>query len=196
LYRDGVPRVVDHQQRREQIVSATRSVLASNGLDGTTMRNIARHARCTTGRITHYFDSKDELMIAVLRSIHCASRQRLERELEPGDDALRRTILSTLPLDAERRDEWAIWVSFWANAIQSDALRSELSVRYAAWTELLAGILGTRSDDPNVTLLVAWIDGLGTRIVLDPNGIDGIEAIVDATLANLHTSSHPPSPAP
>ena len=190
-----MPRVVDHELRRDQIIRATRAVLARDGVDGATMRNIARQARCSTGRITHYFADKDELMIAVLRSIHLSSRQRMDSVLEDGDNRLERVINATMPLDDERRDEWAIWVTFWAHAVQNDTLQTELSVRYADWTALLAGLLGTDPDNTAVTMLVALIDGLGTRIALDPAGIPDVErrvsTVVATTIAaaNLNTST-------
>jgi AcrR family transcriptional regulator len=181
-----MPRIVDHDQRRAQIVRATRRVLARDGVDGATMRNIAKQARCTTGRITHYFADKDELMIAVLRSIHGSSRRRIERALQNDQDDLGRVIEATLPLDDERREEWVGWVSFWAQAARSDALQAELSVRYTDWTELLAVLLGTETGDPAVTMLVALIDGVGTRIALDPDGIPDAEHAVSAIVATVN----------
>lgn len=184
-----MPRVVDHEQRRQQIVRATRAVLARDGVDGATMRNIARQARCTTGRITHYFAGKDELMVAVLRSIHRSSRQRMERALGDGDDRLDRVINATMPVDQERWDEWAIWMTFCAHAAHSEALRSELRLRYADWTNLLAGLLGTETDSPSVTMLVALIDGLGARIALDPAVIPDVDRRVSAIIETAITAS-------
>lgn len=130
-------------------------------------------------------------MIAVLRSIHRSSRQRMEDVLDDGDNLVQRVINTTMPLDDERRDEWVIWVTFWAHAVQSDALRAELSVRYADWTGLLAGLLGTHPDNPDVTMLVALIDGLGTRIALDPGGIADAERSVSAIVAKI--TAHSPA---
>ncbi len=178
-----MPRVVDHEHRRAQIIASTRAVLARDGIEGATMRNIARQARCTTGRITHYFADKDELMIAVLRSIHRSSRQRMESVLDDGGNLLERAITTSMPLDSERRDEWAIWVTFWAHAVHSDALQAELRIRYAEWTALVAGLLGTEPESPTVTMLVASIDGLGTRIALDPNGVPDVERSVSIIVA-------------
>ncbi len=53
--------------RRTLIVKAARDVFAREGLDGASMRSIARSAGCTTGAIYPYFHGKEELYSAVLR---------------------------------------------------------------------------------------------------------------------------------
>lgn len=154
------------------------------------MRMIARQAKCTTGRITHYFADKDELMIAVLRSVHRSSRERMESALTADDNRLEHVITAALPLDDDRREEWLIWVTFWALAVPSDALQQELGKRYADWTALLASMIGAAPDDSVVTTLVSLIDGLGTRLALDPTGVSDLERCVAAVVA--HAAAHTP----
>lgn len=182
-----MPKEVDHDQRRAEIVRAARTVLARDGVDGATMRRIAREASCTTGRITHYFVDKDELMIAVLRSVHHSSRQRMEVALrEPNGDArLERIIEATLPLDDERRDEWSIWITFLAYAVSSDALQTELKVRYDDWSALLANVVETDPQSDTVRALVALIDGLGARGTVDAiSRLDSVQLIRHVTHAH------------
>ena len=57
-----MPRVVDHEERREAIAEATWRVIERAGPDGANMREIAREAGYTTGVVTHYFRDKRELM--------------------------------------------------------------------------------------------------------------------------------------
>lgn len=189
-----MPKEVDHDERRAEIVCAARTVLARDGVDGATMRRIAREARCTTGRITHYFVDKDELMIAVLRSVHRSSRQRMEAALRDpdGDARLERVIEAALPLDAERRNEWSIWMTFLAHAVTSAALQSELKVRYVDWSALLAGVMGTEPDSDTVAVLVALIDGLGMRGTVDASSrLDSVRLIRDvANVDHLIEETH------
>lgn len=165
-----MPRVVDHDQRRAEIVRAAHVVLARDGVDGATMRRIARKARCTTGRITHYFADKDELLIEVLRSIHRRTRERIRSALRAPDSDSRfeRVIEAALPLDSERLEEWRVWLTFWAYGLSSEALRDELRIRYDDWSALLAASTGLPPDGPETRTLVALIDGLGTRATLAP----------------------------
>ncbi len=52
--------------RRALIVEAARAVFDRAGLDGATLRVIAREAGCTTGAIYPYFDGKEAIYAAVL----------------------------------------------------------------------------------------------------------------------------------
>ena len=57
-----MPKVVDHEKRREEIAEATWRVIERAGTEGANMREIAREAGQTTGVVTHYFRDKRELM--------------------------------------------------------------------------------------------------------------------------------------
>jgi AcrR family transcriptional regulator len=48
-----MPRVVNHKERREEIVEAAWRVIEREGLAGADLREIAREAGYTTGVITH-----------------------------------------------------------------------------------------------------------------------------------------------
>ena len=52
--------------RRALIVEAARAVFDRSGLDGATLRVIAREAGCTTGAIYPYFNGKEAIYAAVL----------------------------------------------------------------------------------------------------------------------------------
>lgn len=54
-------------QRRRELVEATLAVIAGQGLDHATVREIALQAGVTPGLIRHYFAGKDELVIAAYR---------------------------------------------------------------------------------------------------------------------------------
>lgn len=171
-----MPKVVDHDERRAQIVSATWEALASVGLEGSTMRAIAERAGCTTGRLTHYFDSREEILTAALREVHGRAGARMIRAADGASDAdaLRAVLLEALPLDDERRLEWRVWLAFWAQAAVDAGLRAENEQRYAEWRDVLDRLLrkavpGLRPAQraARVEDLVALIDGLGLQATLD-----------------------------
>ena len=72
-----MPKVVDHDQRRRELLEATAAVIAAEGIEAATVRRIAREVGCTTGLVTHYFAEKDELVIGVLHQVHSASAERM-----------------------------------------------------------------------------------------------------------------------
>jgi TetR/AcrR family transcriptional regulator, transcriptional repressor of bet genes len=171
-----VPKVVDHAQRRRELVAATWAVVAAEGIEAATVRRIAEEAGCTTGRITHYFADKEEVLVAALRQVHRAAGKRMLAAIgeRSGLAALRAVLAEALPLDQERVLEWRVWLAFWGSAATSASLQAEQHERYREWRGLLKRVLATaplsaRIDlDRLVDQIVALVDGFGLQGVLDP----------------------------
>ena len=56
-------RRTDHNERREAFAAATLRVIMRAGVGGLTVRAVAKEAGFTTGALTHYFRSKDQVLI-------------------------------------------------------------------------------------------------------------------------------------
>ena len=172
-----MPKVVDHDARRAELVDAAWRVIAAEGLEAATMRRIAEAAGCTTGRVTHYFDSKDDMLVAALREVHRRAGQRMIRHVGGADIAavLLEVILDALPMDPDRQLEWKVWLAFWGRAAADERLRQEQHRRYAEWRGLLGKLIrrarprGTAADRRTaVDLIAGAIDGLGIQATLEP----------------------------
>jgi AcrR family transcriptional regulator len=57
-----LPKYVDHDQRRHDIIAATTSVLAREGLKGLSLNAVAKELGGTVTLVTHYYGSKNELI--------------------------------------------------------------------------------------------------------------------------------------
>jgi TetR/AcrR family transcriptional regulator, transcriptional repressor of bet genes len=171
-----VPRVVDHEQRRRELVAATWAVVAAEGIEAATVRRIAEEAGCTTGRITHYFADKEEVLVAALRQVHRAAGKRMLAAIgqRSGLEALRAVLAEALPLDENRILEWRVWLAFWGSAATSTSLQAEQHQRYREWRGLLKRVLATAQLSADIDLdrlvdqIVALVDGFGLQGVLDP----------------------------
>src|ERR1700722_16047666 len=75
----SMPKVVDHQQRRDEIALVACRVVADYGFEQATIVRIAREAGYTTGMVAHYFDTKQDIIIAALRLILKRIEARLIR---------------------------------------------------------------------------------------------------------------------
>jgi AcrR family transcriptional regulator len=122
-----LPKIVDWEARKDEILQATWQVIARDGLSRTTVRAIAREADCSLGILSHYFDDKMDILASALLLSHRRVRERTEKKVVGlnGMSALRIAMLEALPLDAERQLEARIEVSFWGR-ILSDPRLSEL----------------------------------------------------------------------
>ena len=72
-----MPKIVDHDRRRDEIALIACRVVAEHGFEKASMVRIARAAGYTTGMLAHYFDSKQDIIIAALRLILRRIEERL-----------------------------------------------------------------------------------------------------------------------
>ena len=61
-----MPKIVDHDKRRLEILNSAFSLFASSGYHGVSVRQIAKSIGMTTGMLYHYFPSKPELFTALV----------------------------------------------------------------------------------------------------------------------------------
>ena len=108
----------------DQVVEAARRVIAVWGLRGATVRAIASEVGASTGTVTHYFESKQHLAMAALDRNNALAGGRVLRRSgsKRGVAAIAAAVEALLPIDDERRLEWAVWIAFWtASATDEDA---------------------------------------------------------------------------
>lgn len=127
-----MPRIVDHEQRRQEISAVVADLIASGGIEAATIREIARLSGYSKGIIEHYFDNKEDLISAALNWANARYIRRAEAATAErlGLDAIRARIASTLPMDAKTRDEWRIRLLFWSMAAIDPLLQRQQAERY------------------------------------------------------------------
>ena len=81
---DGRSRRLPPEVRREEILEAALAVFSELGFDRATLNDVAERAGVTKGAVYHYFESKEQLFIALLR-------ERLLPHIEAGEELLART---------------------------------------------------------------------------------------------------------
>src|SRR5271167_3305610 len=123
-----MPKIVDHDLRRDQIALVACRVVAENGFDQATIVRIAREAGYTTGMVAHYYDTKQEIVIAALRLILRRIEQRLTRSADETQPDLLTILTEALPVDEERFTECAFWTAFWGQVSADKKLK-----RINAW---------------------------------------------------------------
>src|SRR3712207_1800224 len=114
-----MPRVVDPAERRADLAEAVWRVVRRHGLDGASVRAVAREAGLSMGSLRHYFGTQSELLIVAMRMVIERIELRVAR-LPARDDprqAAQSVLLELLPLDDERRAENEVWLAFTARAL-------------------------------------------------------------------------------
>ena len=108
-----MPKIVDHAKRRDEIALVACQVVADHGFEQATVARIARAAGYTTGMVAHYFDSKQDIILAALRLILKRIEERLMRERDAGEANLLSVLSEAIAIDPQRFTESAFWLAFW-----------------------------------------------------------------------------------
>jgi AcrR family transcriptional regulator len=176
-----VPRVVDHAVRRQDLAAALWRVVRDDGIHQVSVRTVATAAGTSPSALRHYFATQDELLGFALETMIGRVRRRLEPVLPTlrGRDGALRLLEELLPMDAERRDELAVYIAFLGRAhadprltaIRDDAEgQSRSAVRYAVGLLDDAGLLGAGRDvDAETDRLYPMVDGLALHGALWPD---------------------------
>jgi AcrR family transcriptional regulator len=176
-----MPKKVDHDERREELVLAAWRVIAARGIDEVTIREIARESGYSSGVLAHYFENKDDLLAHALQLSHTRIRKRYDAEVETpvAADALKAILLDNLPLDEQRELETRIEMSFWARALRKEALHEiqeeESEGLRALLRELVEKAQGDGAISPDhdrelvLELFGALIDGISLHRLLYPD---------------------------
>ena len=120
-----MPKIVDHEQRRTEIIYALWQVIYERGIHAASYQAVARAAGISVGRIQHYFASKQDLVRAGCQAIvDTAESVHFERTeaLEPLD-ALTELLIQPLPRTEALRLGISVWYAYLARATADPQIR-------------------------------------------------------------------------
>jgi AcrR family transcriptional regulator len=194
-----VPKEVDHPARRRELADAACRAIASNGLAGTTLADVAEESGWSIGSIRYYFPNKDELVASALWRAGERVDERIRRRTAGGMtmNDLRIAATELLPLDADRREMSLVYLAFQAQAAVvpalSDAaegaaqrLQEPLAARIAHLVK--AGELPAHLDaEHEAARLRVLLDGLRLQLLTTPRhtSSEWALAVLDDHLAAL-----------
>ena len=204
-----MPKIVDAEARRQEVVQAVFRIIASDGLERASLREVADEAGLAVGSVRHYFASSDELLVFSFGVVIDRIAGRLETalsdvELEvagsPGHHAAVLNLLGQfLPLDEELAVDACVWMAFRHAArikpvLAPEAERSHRTV--AAVIGRLILLLNPGQADARQTLvteaerLLATLDGLCMHALLQPEWMTA-EVCSDVLASHLKTLAEP-----
>lgn len=134
-----MPRLVDHERRRAELLAATWRVVRQRGVEGTTTRAIADEAGCSLSVLAHFLGGKDDILVAAQTAVYDRIVDRAFRlggELE-GLAALLAALEAVLPLDAERAADAHVNVAFAGAALSHPRLAESRRASHVRIRELL-----------------------------------------------------------
>jgi AcrR family transcriptional regulator len=117
-----MPKFVDAALRRQEVVEAVFRIVAADGLERASLREVADEAELAVGSVRHYFASSEDLLTHAFSVVVdriaarlAAAEDRLAA-LQPGSMEYHQGVLTLLgeflPLDEERAVDSCVWMAF------------------------------------------------------------------------------------
>jgi AcrR family transcriptional regulator len=194
-----MPKIVDREEQRRQIGAALLRLVAERGLDEVSVRTVAAATGRSPGAVQKYFRTKEEMLTFAAE----LAGERIERRMAevntalPLRQALRELILTTLPVDAERRAEATAQLAFAVHAAHHPRLAAirrqvdqDVRQALAAWLESAGH--GTRAAAV-ADSVIALSDGLALRMLYTPQEHEHLLTVLDQALDALIPSTARPS---
>ena len=173
-----MPKIVDHDSRRQAYVDAMWRVVSRAGAGGISVRSVAAEAGVSPSNIVHYLPSRGEMLgEAVSRLVADASARAAELEDADLDlDSATDLVMVAIPHTRTRRRQSEVWLLLLAEQeTNPDARRilSGLQGRVAAAVRrsmdrfAAAGLMAPNRDrDREAVRLHALIDGLSIQALV------------------------------
>ncbi|MCO1656139.1 TetR/AcrR family transcriptional regulator [Pseudonocardia humida] len=175
-----MPKIVDHEARRGEIIEAVWSLISSRGFQSVTMRELAAVAGYANGALTRYFPDKNAVLRAAFRRAYDATNERAGAAIgdRGGLAALRLLCLEIMPLDDVRLREARVVIGFWDHAVGHADLVEFFESTMVEWRDQVRVYLrqaratgevpAGRSDDVVVDGLLAMLMGLQINALFMP----------------------------
>ena len=171
-----MPKIVDHAQRRTEIVHALWQVIYLKGIDGVSFRSVAEAAGISIGRVQHYFPSRSELILEGCRQIvdsaEAAGPEGADASSDPGSakavSALREFCFAFIPTGETMRIGASVWYTYVARAVMDEQIADIIRASDRATLEL------------GIRLYRAVGEGDGAAHADDAGGTDGSDYANDA----------------
>jgi AcrR family transcriptional regulator len=209
-----VPKIVDAAVRRQEVVEAVFRIIAADGLERASLREVADEAGLAVGSVRHYFSSSDELLAHSFGVVVDRITGRLAgaREdvmpLVPGTAEHREGVLTLLsqflPLDEERAVDACVWMAFKNAARIRPFLAAEADRSHRAVAAVVGWLImelrqpedddgeGQQSLVTEAERLLATLDGLTMHALLQPEWMTA-EMCRDVLASHLQSLGQSPS---
>lgn len=165
-----MPKVVDHDAYRHELLSRCLELFSNKGYDTLTMRQIAESLDVSTGTLYHYFPSKESLFEQLLDQVTAEHIEKAKAEILEGKTLQERIERLFHHLDnhkAECQQETLILLNHLLSQTSEEGktLYAKSNDRYRR-----AGKDILQIDRPEiVSLLLCLIDGMTLEGIYDPN---------------------------
>ena len=167
-----MPKIVDHDLQREQLLDACFELLATEGYAAASMRRLAKAAGVSTGTLYHYFPDKRAILREMFALVTRRDSERV-RTAMPADASHDLRARATLAFVRANRSYLTDLLQVTLEARRHDPSPEGRSAVRHAVKEYIAGMTETLDlDEFHTRLLFQFLIGSLIADSLDPGALD------------------------
>jgi AcrR family transcriptional regulator len=170
-------------RRKTEVLDAACRVISERGAEATRFVDVAEASGVPVSTLQYYFGNREDLVVAAFRHASHAELATIRAGLLEITDPwarLRYVLEEALAgFASPSPHDGRMWIESWRFAIRDDGMRADVHEDYAAWREIIVGIVrgGVASGhftaalplEQTAAATIALLDGLGIPLeVGDP----------------------------
>ncbi len=165
-----MPKIGMEEIRKEQVIEAAKNGIILKGLSNLSMKDIAAQAGISTGIIYHYFESKEDLLMQVLKASFRQSHERVMETVEPletSEEKLMKHLENINLVPKDNPEYMALFLNYLGEANHNPNIRAMINKLVNNLTDYTGKYLGDISTEVRQLnnlpiILIALGIGLGT----------------------------------
>jgi AcrR family transcriptional regulator len=168
-----VPIAIDRAQRSADVARVAAQLIAQGGLEAVTFRNLAAALGCSTTAISHYFPTRNDVLVATYTYIADRAQARRAQVQADGKHGVAEVLQQILPIGEDQSDDWKVWLCFWTSALFDPALaqiqqaRNEVTRGEIRQLLVASGWSAAASRDLSRQMMTT-IYGIAIQAIFDP----------------------------
>ncbi|NUP02297.1 MAG: TetR/AcrR family transcriptional regulator [Nonomuraea sp.] len=147
-----MPKIIDHDQRRSDIIDVTWELITKGGIEAATMREIANAAGFANGALKHYFPGKEDIIEATYERALAVVTSYVKLDGRRGLSAMRAMCEAAMPIDEERITAGRVLLIFWQTSLTNQKMYDKYLDHLRSWRGMLHRLIEEgRADGDIVT---------------------------------------------
>ncbi|WP_310552027.1 TetR/AcrR family transcriptional regulator [Paenibacillus glufosinatiresistens] len=195
-YNEHMPKIVNHEQKKEYIAAAAWRVILREGMKGATVRGIAQEAGMSLGALRHYFSTQEDLIAYAMQLVRERALLRItanDRPDLPPKTRVLNLLFEVVPWSEDTRAEMDVWLAYvFSLGPKADTLGVQQEMR-TGMQSLIAYLSEVRmlreGTDPELAAetLYSLVDGLAMHAYLEPGRLskERIAAVLTGYLDSI-----------
>lgn len=132
-----------HQIKKNEIINATFKSVYEHGIDGISMRIIAREAHVNQATLHYYFINKENLLVELLEVLFDKCISNITKRFQASDPPrkkLREIIYSGRDSIENNKEMFIVFMDFWAMSIRIPAMRQSFANLYMKISDIIENV--------------------------------------------------------